>query len=424
MSLLDLTIFVLKNLIPSFFCVLFRAYGLGYKNKKRLILGLSAFTAYVIIVPAFLILTIGYGQFTHLSTVVMTLGGLSVLIFTTDSVGKTIFLQLICGNMNTVVSVILNMVRHAFGLSYPTLVLMLAVVSPLVYLFALKHWAKPLRFIADNLHAEVSSLIALPLVTMVVVYWIPIYPAQSFANYPIYCTFMMLAVECGFFLYLYTFYRNLLKIRHLLGQEAKGQLLEAEISSYQEYLSLAKQSRHDLRHHNAVVAEYIQNGEGEKALAYLQVSDEVLAGTALEQFCKNPTTNTVLRIYSRQAQANGIAFPVSVDLPEDLPIKSSELGALLSNLLENALEACMRVDPMKRQLTLSTQTDHDGLRLEIRNSVSGTVAFEDDLPISTKAGGGTGTRSIAHIVQKHGGMLRFKQEGDLFLTQILLPINQ
>lgn len=422
MSLFTLLIFILKFFIPSFFSVLFRAYGLGYKNKKRRILGLSVFTAYVAIVPTLFILTIGYGEFTHLSTLVMTLGGLSVLIFSTDSMGKTIFLQLILGNANTVVSVILNMIRHAFGLSYLTLVLMLAVVSPLVYLFALKHWAKPLRFIADNLHAEVSSFIALPILTMLVVYWIPVYPAQNFVNHPIYCTLMMLAVECGFFLYLYTFYRNLLKIRYLLKQEAKGQLLEAEISSYQEYLYAAKQSRHDLRHHNAVIADYIQSGETEQALQYLQINENELASTALEQLSKHPTANAVLRIYSRQAQANGIPFAVSVDLPEELPLTPSELGALLSNLLENALEACRKVDPMKRQLAFHTQTDDSGLRLELCNSVSGTVAFEGNFPLSTKIGGGTGTRSIAHIVQKYGGMLRFKQEGDQFFTQILLPL--
>lgn len=424
MSLFTLTIFIMKFLIPSFFSVLFRAYGLGYQSKKRLILGLSVFTAYVAIVPAFLILTIGYGQFTHLSTLVMTVGSLSVLIFTTDSVGKTIFLQFVTANANTVVSVILNMVRHTLRLSYPTLVLMLAVVSPLVYLFALKHWAKPMRFIADNLHAEVPSLIALPIVTMVVVYLIPVYPAQSFVSHPIYCTFMMLAVESGFFLYIYTFYRNLRKIRYLLKQEAKGQLLEAEISSYQEYLYAAKQSRHDLRHHNAVMIEYIQNGDSEGALAYLQTNDHELASAALEQFSKNPIANAVLRIYSRQAEENGIPFAVSVDLPEELPISTSELGALLSNLLENAVEACVKVDPVKRQLAFSTQTDDRGLRLEVRNSVSGTVDFEDALPISTKAGGGIGTRSIAHIVQKHGGMLRFMQKDGQFLTQILLPLNK
>ncbi len=423
MSIFDLTIYILKFFIPSFFCVLFRAYGLGYKNKKCLIKGLVVFTAYVAIVPAVLILTIGYGEFTHVSTVVMTIGSMAVLIFTTDSIGKTIFLQLIQTNITTIVSVVLNMVRHTFRLSYFTLVLMFAVVSPLVYFFALKYWSKPMRFIADNIHAEVSSLIALPIVTMVVVYLIPIYPPQNFANHPIYCTFMMLAVECGFFLYIYTFYQNLLKIRRLLKQEAKGQLLEVEIASYHEYLYAAKQSRHDLRHHNAVLAEYIQNGENQQALQYLHTNDNKLSNNVLEQFCKNSTANAVLQIYNRQVQAEGITFVAIIDLTENLPIMSSELGALLSNLLENGVEACLKVPSVKRQISFYAQTDEGEMRLEIRNSVLGRVTFEDGFPVSTKVGGGMGTKSIAHIVEKYGGMLRFKQDGELFLTQIHLPLD-
>lgn len=38
------------------------------------------------------------------------------------------------------------------------------------------------------------------------------------------------------------------------------------------------------------------------------------------------------------------------------------------------------------------------------------------LPLTTKASGGTGTRSVATIVQRYDGMLRFSQEGDLFVT--------
>lgn len=134
--------------------------------------------------------------------------------------------------------------------------------------------------------------------------------------------------------------------------------------------------------------------------------------------------NAVLRIYARLAHANGIAFAARADLPEKLPMTDPEFGSLLSNLLENAVDACQKVNPAKRQLAFHAQTDEDGLRLEVRNSVCGAVSFEDGFPRSTKSGGGTGTRSIAHIVQKYGGMLRFKQESDVFLTQIVLPLKQ
>lgn len=421
MSLFSLIIYILKFFIPAFFSVLFRAYGLGYKSKKSLALGLSVFGVYMAVVPAFLILTVGYGQFTHLSTVVMTVASMSVLIFTTDGVGKTIFLQLTQGCLTTVLSVILNLIRTVCALSYPILVLMLAIVCPVVYFIALRYWAKPLRFMADHIHAELSAMVALPVIVMVVVYFLPVYPAQNFANHPIFVTGMMLAVECGYLLYIYTFYQNLLEMSELAKAEIKSRLLETEITSYQEYLQAARQSRHDIRHHNAVLLEYLEDGDTQQAIAYLNASDAQLAGTALKQFCENVIANAILRIYDRRTQAMGISFLTQADIPEVLPLAAPEIGALLSNLLENALEACAKQQTGQRYISLTGQQAETGFQLEVRNSTAGELTFENGFPKSAKQGGGTGTKSIAAIVENHHGLLRFKQEEGAFVVQILFP---
>lgn len=418
-----LIILVLKFFIPGFFSVLFRAFGLGYKSKKSLLIGLLAYTVYTVGLSVALILLMGYGQFTHISPIVMSLGSMAVLIFSTDSVGKTIFLQMTQGCMSTVFSVILNLIRTALNLSYPVLVLMIAVVYPLVYWFALRHWAKPLRFMADSIHAQLPVLVALPILATAVVSFLPIYPAQSFASHPVYITAMMLGVEGIYFFFIYTFYRNLLKISRLLKDEARAQLLESEIISYQESLETAKQTRHDLRHHNALILDYLETGNTQAAIEYLRQADEAVTSSRLTEFSANPTANAVLRIYSRKAQELDIEYAALADIPETLPLTAPELGALLSNMLENAVEACEKAAP-PHYIALTIQTDEAGLRLEIRNSASCATAFEDGMPVSTKPGGGTGTKSIAHIVKAHGGMLRFKQEGDEFLTQILLPMNK
>jgi len=419
-----LTIFVLKFFIPGLFSVLFRAFGLGYRDKKRLAAGLAAYCAYTLGLTTALILTMGYGEFTHVAPLVMAAGSLLVLIFTTDSVGKTVFLQLTQGCMSTMISVILNEIRTVFSLSYPALVAMICVVYPLVFRFALRYWAKPLRFMADNLHAELPTLAALPVLVTVIVSLLPTYPAQSFARHPVYITAMMLAVEAVYFLFLYSFYRNLLKISNLLKGEARANLLEAEILSYQESLETARQTRHDLRHHNALVLDFLENGDASGAMDYLRQNNEALAAAKPLQYSANPTANAVLRVYSRQAQANGIAFAAAADFPERLPLTAPELGALLSNLLENAAEACKKAEPARRSITVRAETDETALRLEVRNSVAGAVAFAGGMPVSARPGGGTGTKSIAHIVQSRSGMLRFKQEDGEFVAQIVLPLSQ
>ena len=41
--------------------------------------------------------------------------------------------------------------------------------------------------------------------------------------------------------------------------------------------------------------------------------------------------------------------------------------------------------------------------------------------MSTKENGGTGTKSVEKTVLAHGGMARFRQIGDEFIAQVILP---
>jgi sensor histidine kinase regulating citrate/malate metabolism len=48
------------------------------------------------------------------------------------------------------------------------------------------------------------------------------------------------------------------------------------------------------------------------------------------------------------------------------------------------------------------------------------VEFADDLPVSTKENHGLGTKSIAAIAQKYGGVYSFTAEDGVFTTSIIL----
>ncbi len=421
MTFSQLAVYVLKFFIPGIWSFLFRAAAFGYSTKRRLALGIAVYCAYMLCVPAWLMTVLGYGEYTHVSWLVTTAGVLSVLIFTTDSFGKTIFLQLAQGGILTVLSVILNMVRTVLNLSYPALLVMLGVASPLLFFFALRYWAKPMRFLVDNIQDGIGSLLALPLLTLVVVNLIPVYPRQNFANHPVFCTLMMLAMELSFFLYLYTMYRNLRRINALSREKSRMELLSQEIATYQAALDTAAQNRHDLRHHDALLTEYLEQGDTGKALAYLHAHDSAIAEGKLEQFCAEPTVNAVLRIYGRQAEDANVEFAAVAELPQTLPLDAPELGGLFSNILENALCAAQGVPG--GFITLETRIEDGNLLLEVKNSVAGHTEFRNDLPVSQKPGGGIGTQSILAAAKRHGGIALFSQAENAFCTRVILPLQ-
>ena len=46
-----------------------------------------------------------------------------------------------------------------------------------------------------------------------------------------------------------------------MRSDTRQELLQAELDSQEAFISLAKQSRHDLRYHNALLMEYVEEGE-------------------------------------------------------------------------------------------------------------------------------------------------------------------
>lgn len=208
-----------------------------------------------------------------------------------------------------------------------------------------------------------------------------------------------------------------------LRSEARQELLQAELVTQETFVNLARQNRHDLRHHNALLVDYLERGDVEGAKDYLLQHDANIAQAALKQYCKNTVANSVLRLYAQRAEKGGFLFSADTDVPEKLPLTAPEIGELFGNIMENACEACERVGS-GGVIALTALTDNGSLLLEMHNSVAVQTVFDKmGLPITTKTGGGTGTKSTANIVKRYGGMLRFSQEDDMFITQMILPLS-
>ncbi len=215
---------------------------------------------------------------------------------------------------------------------------------------------------------------------------------------------------------------------HIVREErlrsiAQQELLQTELVTQESFVNLAKQNRHDMRHHNALLIDYLERGDVNGAREYLLQHDALIVETALMQYCENVVANAVIRHYARRSEHGGTSFSAEANIPEQLPLTAPEIGELFGNLLENACEACEKVKK-GAYITLTVHSDNESLRLELRNSVAGQTVFKEaGLPLTTKQGGGAGTRSTATIVQRYGGILRFTQEGDEFVTRIILQLD-
>lgn len=201
-------------------------------------------------------------------------------------------------------------------------------------------------------------------------------------------------------------------------EAAKGQLDSLRITQEQAVLY-----RHDMRHHFSLIKGYLADGEVQRAEEYLAQAREDIDTITPEHYCENETVNLILSAFAGKAKAKGVALSIDVNLPKQLPFVETELCALLSNGLENAVDAASKVENiLLRNISFNCRTSENRLLIYIENSYSGTVVLENGLPRSSHEGHGFGTKSMAAIAEKHNGYCSCEADGKTFVLRVVLPL--
>lgn len=202
--------------------------------------------------------------------------------------------------------------------------------------------------------------------------------------------------------------------------EAQRKLLENQLAAEREFVNQANTHRHDLRHHISLLNDYLEREDLEGARAYLSQYQAGLEADTLEVYCKNTVANALLRRIARRCAQGGVLFTCRTAIPQTLSLTSPELATVLGNVLENALEASRQCE--SPWISVSARIQRNSLLVEVKNAVAGECRFEDDLPVSTKPGGGLGLKSVNRVLEKHGGVLHCFRTGDTFFTQVVIPL--
>lgn len=411
----------LQYVLPSVFSLLFRIFGLGAKSKKCAVLGFFVLIVVSVLPPMILIPLLGYNVYKCFVPFVMLVANLSVFIVSSDGFLQTCFLQLSQANITFYISITAASLRRFLNCSYFVSDGIRLLLCCVALFLGLRYCAKPMRFMADIIHTGWVGLLAIPACVLLAVCSVSIY----FSELPFYPPLFMIAVmtllELSFVLYVRGLYYSLRELERLTKEQKMQYVLQSELLAYDDAVMAAKRSRHDLRHHNAVILEYLRAGDIASAEKYLHSTDEQTLSSMLIQFCENHVANAIFRIYDRRCRKAGVCLTVEGNIPEEVPLTPAEMGSLIGNLLENAMNACQKVE-VAPYITVKFHVKDDTLCGSVENSVSEEVRFSSGTPQSQRSGGGAGTKSIAAVLQRHDGAVRWHQECNVFYAQIMLPL--
>lgn len=187
----------------------------------------------------------------------------------------------------------------------------------------------------------------------------------------------------------------------------------------------ARQARHDIRHHFLQLSSLAEKGDLEKIKEYLSNANSKIPDYDLH-FCENQAADSVISHYAALAKRENIPFQANAALPAHISIDQIDMCLVLSNLLENALEASLKAKPFNRRIHAEVYLHHKHLLLiQVENTFEGKIQEKNHIFQSSKRpGNGVGIQSVRHIAEKSGGDSSFTYENGVFTAKIMLRIQK
>jgi sensor histidine kinase regulating citrate/malate metabolism len=292
----------------------------------------------------------------------------------------------------------------------------------LMYYFLQKYVVKSSRHLMERSVKSCLLFGAMPAFYYLFDYASTVYTDFMYSGARAAVQFMPFVTSTFYFVFVLLYYAetqkqaSMQRERDMLDTQFKQ--AQTEFASLRQMQQNAATYRHDMRHHFALLQGLASKEQIDAIKEYLRTSQSDMDAITPIRVCENETVNLILSAFATKAKQSEILLTIDARLPDSLPFSDTELCSLLSNALENAIYACENIsDNKERFIKLRVYSKNNKLCIDIRNSYQTEPIFHQGIPVSKEQGHGFGTKSMAHIVEKHGGVCQFSVKEGWFIFQ-------
>lgn len=280
---------------------------------------------------------------------------------------------------------------------------------------------------AQLLQKPTHSLLILglmPFVYYLYDYAFGVYTALMYSGREVVVEFLGFMLCIFYILFIFLYFKQYEEKREAeqtnLLMEMKRVQSEKEIEALRRSEKAMSILRHDMRHFLLSLSVMINNGENEKAQECIKEIISDADSTSSKRYCQNETVNIILSYLENRIVSNGIHFEYSINIPQSLPFSDVDITAILSNGLENAVNAVLPLKEDNRHIRLDMRENGGKLLISIKNTFLTAPKIVDGLPQALRNGHGFGTQSIRYVAEKLKGHCRFSVSDEYFILQVIL----
>lgn len=219
----------------------------------------------------------------------------------------------------------------------------------------------------------------------------------------------------------------------IIGLSGDNQLLGEQIHNQTDYSKFEaeqveniKSIKHDFINHLQVLYKMLYYNEAQKAKQYLIDLNVIKDVEDNSINTGNISLDTVLSSKIHIAKNKGIKVSTNIIVPEKLPIDSVDECIIFGNLLDNAIEACEKMNNREKTIDVSVKYNGKYLLCNIENPTIDKVKYGKKSLVTTKSNKnehGIGTKNINRIVKKYNGTIKYSVKDGKFNAELMLFLD-
>lgn len=188
------------------------------------------------------------------------------------------------------------------------------------------------------------------------------------------------------------------------------------------------QNYHDFNNHLIALKSLISDGSYEKALAYIDKVQRPMNAVNSLMRTGVDIVDAILNTKEQLARDYGISIHIQADFPTNSNLEPADVCAILSNLLDNAIEACLKMPAsQERFIRFSCGSNNNIFIIKVKNSVA-QDPFDKNGKLPTtkenKKTHGLGLKSIASAAERYDGIATYSCKNNIFTAIITLFYNE
>lgn len=209
-------------------------------------------------------------------------------------------------------------------------------------------------------------------------------------------------------------------------EEQQIRAIQERMEEVDRFYTGIRQMKHEMRNHLTNIKGLVESGSYEDMEQYIEKLDESMNAFELTVKTGNAVTDVIVNDKQKAAVKQGIEFRAEFSYPASDKYNAYDIGIIINNLLQNALEACEGIQTGKRYIVLSGRQKKKFFLIEVKNSFAGEVIFDENtgLPVSGKRKDvslhGIGLSNVKREVEKYMGDLDIKVKRNEFCVTVLL----